>query len=77
MNTTLTLELKFRTADGKSRNLSLRNPLENLTPAEIQPAMDAIIALSAFEVDGLNPYASVDSARYVERIVTDIFDLEA
>lgn len=77
MNTTLTLELKFRTADGKSRNLSLRNPLEGLTPTEIQPAMDAIIELGAFDIDGINPYAGVDSARYVERIVTDIFDNEA
>lgn len=72
MNSTLTLELKFRTADGKSRSLSLRNPASDLTAAEIQPAMDAIIGLDAFEIDGVNIYAATDSARYVERSVTEI-----
>lgn len=75
METTKTLELKFKTANGKSKNLSLRNPRENLTAAEIQPAMDAIVGLGAFEVKGVNPYAAIDSARYVERTVTDIFDV--
>lgn len=72
MQTTLTLELKFNTAEKKTRNLNVRNPKLNLTAAEIQPAMEAIVALDAFEVDGVNPYAGVESARYVERIVTDV-----
>lgn len=72
MKTTLTLELKFTTADKKSRSLNIRNPKLDLTTAEIQPAMDTIVNLGIFEIDGVNPYAGVDSARYVERIVTDI-----
>lgn len=72
MKKTLTLELKFRTADGKSKNLSLRNPAEDLTSAEIQPAMEAIVALDVFSIEGINPYSGVDSARYVERIITEI-----
>lgn len=72
MEKTLTLEMKFNTADNKTRNLSIKNPKAALTALEIQPAMDAIVALDAFEIEGVNPYAGVGSARYVERTVTDI-----
>ena len=34
--------------------------------------MAAIIGLDVFEIDGVNPYSVADSARYVERIITDI-----
>ncbi|AZP04963.1 DUF2922 domain-containing protein [Jeotgalibaca ciconiae] len=76
MNTNVTLELKFKTAEGKTRNLSLKNPVTDLTSEQVQPAMEAIIELDAFEVKGVNPYAGLDSARYVERVVTDIFNTE-
>lgn len=72
MEKTLTLELKFKTSDGKNKNLTLRNPSPDLTPAEIEPAMAAIVGLEVFDIDGINPYSAVDSARYVERIITDI-----
>ncbi len=72
MNTTVTLELKFGTADGKTRSLSVKNPKSGLTSAELQPAMASIIGLNVFEVKGVNPYATVSSARYVERTITDV-----
>lgn len=72
MNTTVTLELKFGTADGKTRSLSVKNPKSGLTSAELQPAMASIIGLNVFEVKGVNPYATVNSARYVERTITDV-----
>lgn len=72
MEKTLTLELKFKTSDGKNKNLSLRNPSRDLTTGEIQPAMAAIVGLDVFDIDGVNPYSVADSARYVERIITDI-----
>lgn len=73
MQTNLTLELKFGTGDGKSKNISLKNPKADLTAEEIRPAMETIVGLDAFEVKGLNPYAALDSARYVERTVTEVF----
>ena len=72
MTTTVTLELKFLTADGKTRNLSVKNPKSGLTAVELQPAMDAIIGLNTFEVKGINPFTAVNSARYVERTITDL-----
>lgn len=76
MDTTLTLELKFRAADGKNKNLIIRNPTEGLTSAEIKPVMQTIIGLDAFAVKGTNPYSLIDSARYVKRTITDLFDSE-
>lgn len=74
MQTILTLEMKFGTADGKTRNLSIKNPKSGLTAEEIKPAMETIVGLDAFEVKGVNPYAALGSARYVARSVTDIFN---
>ena len=72
MTTTVTLELKFLTADGKTRNLSVKHPKSGLTAAELQPAIDAIIGLNSLEVKGINPFTAGNSARYVERTITDL-----
>lgn len=76
MDTTLTLEMKFGTGDGKTRNLTIKNPKSGLTSENIQPAMETIIGLNAFEIKGINPYAALGSARYVERTITELFTAE-
>ena len=76
METTLTLEMKFGTADGKTKNVSLKNPKAGLTSLEIQPVMQTIVGLDAFEVKGINPYATLNGARYVQRSITDVFAAE-
>ncbi|APZ49209.1 hypothetical protein BW721_05690 [Jeotgalibaca sp. PTS2502] len=77
MTTTTTLELKFKTAEGKNRNLSLKNPVTDLAAEDVKSAMQTIVDTDAFEVKGVNPYSGLDSARYIERTVTDIFEVEA
>lgn len=77
MTTTKTLELKFKTAEGKNRNLSLKNPVTDLAAEDVKSAMQTIVDTDAFEVKGVNPYSGLDSARYIERTVTDIFEVEA
>lgn len=77
MTTTKTLELKFKTAEGKNRNLSLKNPVTDLAADDVKSAMQTIVDTDAFEVKGVNPYSGLDSARYIERTVTDIFEVEA
>lgn len=72
MEKTLTLELKFKTSEGKNKNLTLRNPAAELTASAIKPVMEAIVGLDVFDIEGVNPYSIADSARYVERIITDI-----
>lgn len=71
-----TLELKFSTSAGKTKTMSVKEPILNLTSENTQQAMDKIIALNLFEIDGMNPYAEKVSARYVERVLTPIFETE-
>ncbi|MBM6615910.1 DUF2922 domain-containing protein [Desemzia sp. RIT804] len=73
---TKTLELKFSTSAGKTKTMSVKDPILDLSPTVAKQAMDKIINLNIFEVDGVNPYAGRLSARYVERILTDIFETE-
>ncbi|WP_028274321.1 DUF2922 domain-containing protein [Atopococcus tabaci] len=71
-----TLELKFLTSIGKNRTLSVQDPLPDLTEEQTRQAMESIIAQNMFHKDGVNLYAGVKGARYVERKVEDIFEVE-
>ena len=70
------LELRFVTSLGKSKTLSVKDPILTLTTGEAQQAMNSIISLNMFQIEGANPYAAVAGARYVERVVNDIFEVE-
>lgn len=70
------LELRFGTSLGKSKALSVKDPILNLTTEKTQAAMNSIISLNMFQIEGTNPYATVVGARYVERVVEDIFEVE-
>ena len=70
------LELRFVTSLGKSKTLSVKDPILNLTTEKAQQAMNSIISLNMFQIEGANPYATVAGARYVERVVNDIFEVE-
>ncbi|WP_188204471.1 DUF2922 domain-containing protein [Desemzia incerta] len=71
-----TLELKFGTSIGKTKTMSVKDPLLDVSSAVAQKAMADIIQLNMFEIEGVNPYSTSLSARYVERLVTDIFETE-
>ncbi|GAA0305867.1 hypothetical protein GGQ92_002854 [Gracilibacillus halotolerans] len=66
-----TLELRFENEEGKNVTISLDNPVEPVDPAEINAAMDEIIAQNAFDSSGGELVAKKD-ARVVERNVTVI-----
>lgn len=70
------LELIFKTGLGKTKTLTVQNPILELNPETAQAAMNDISALKMFNVDGAESYAVPQSARYVERLVTDIFEVE-
>lgn len=71
-----TLELKFATSAGKTKTLSVKDPILNLSAEVAQQAMGNISDLNMFQIEGINPYVSGLSARYIERLVTDIFEAE-
>lgn len=70
---TKALELKFKTSVGKSKLLTVHDPILDLAPETARTAMTSISQLGMFIIDGINPYAEVESARYVERVTTSIF----
>lgn len=71
------LELKFLSSEGKTKTITVNEPKADLTVEQIQLEMDEIVAASLFDDEGVNPYTSVKSARYVTRTVEDIFDNQA
>lgn len=66
-----TLELIFRTAGGKRMTLTIDEPKEGLTEAEVSQAMQEVINSGVFGSDG-HPVESAEAARIVSRGVTDI-----
>ncbi len=70
------LELRFGTSLGKTKAMSVKDPILNLTKEQSLQAMNSIIALNMFQIEGTNPYATTVGARYVERVVNDIFEVE-
>ncbi|SIT81154.1 DUF2922 domain-containing protein [Edaphobacillus lindanitolerans] len=66
-----TLELGFLTAGGKKVNLTVDEPKEGLTAAEVRERMEAVIASGVFGAEG-HPLAEVSTARIIAREVTDL-----
>lgn len=66
-----TLQLQFETENGKLLMVTVDNPKDSLTEAEIEAGMAAIIASNVFHVAG-RPVSAVKSVKVVERNVTQI-----
>lgn len=65
-----TLELNFE-AEGGPMKISVRNPKDSLTPAEIKSAMDKIVVSNVFS-SANGHIVSAKSARLVDRTTQDI-----
>jgi len=65
-----TLELQFLNEEGKVVKLSIEDPKDTLTEAEISTAMDAILTANVFISKG-GRYVSKKGARIIERQVTE------
>lgn len=57
------LEMVFKTGSGKKFKITLDSPKEEITPAEIESAMNLIISKNLFAVDG--ELSEIDSARII------------
>lgn len=57
------LEMFFKTGEGKIFRLAVDDPKTDLTPAEVEAAMNLILTKNIFAVEG--GLASVDSAQIV------------
>lgn len=65
------LEMIFQNAVGKNARISVADPKDNLTAAEVQTAMDTILAKNIFNTTG-GDIVKVVSARIVTRDVAEI-----
>lgn len=66
-----TLVMTFLNEGGSKVSLSVTNPKDNLTEAEINSAMDTVISKGIFFSTGGN-LVSKDSAKIIDKNVTDI-----
>lgn len=68
---TKVLELTFVLSNEKSFTLTIANPKPNVTNAEIDAAMTAIVASNYYNAKGVTIIGK-KQARFVERTVTDV-----
>ncbi|NPV29929.1 MAG: DUF2922 domain-containing protein [Firmicutes bacterium] len=65
------LELIFQTAGGGRLRIAVPDPRENLTPAEVEAAMNTIIARNVF-TSRTGSATAILGARIVSRDTTDL-----
>lgn len=66
------LEMIFRNEEGNRFTLSVQEPKVDLTPQEVQEAMDLIVSNNVFASNG-GDLVSVIGARMVTRDVVELF----
>lgn len=71
--TTQTLRMVFRTEGGSNFPLTLNNPRDNVTAAEVEAAMDLVIAKNVFQTPG-GPLLAKQDVRLVDRTTNDMYD---
>ncbi|WP_027364983.1 DUF2922 domain-containing protein [Desulfotruncus alcoholivorax] len=76
MATTQSLQMRFVTQAGTRVTISLDNPRDNLTEAEVAAAMDQIIAKNIF-VTGGGDLVAKDNAQIVDRTTSVIYSAQS
>ena len=72
--TTKTLKLTFLNGKNKKTSVTLGDAVDNLTAEQVRGAMTTIAQANVFEKDGVANYVTPQSASYIERTVSDIFN---
>ena len=68
------LESTFLNSEGKNHRFSVNNPDTSKSPEEIKELLTLLTTLDIFEKDGVGLFKQVVKAKYVETIVTPIFE---
>ena len=74
VKTTKTLKLTFLNGKNKKTSVTLGDAVDNLTAEQVRGAMTTIAKANVFEKDGVAYYHTPQSAAYIERTVSDIFN---
>ena len=72
--TTTELQLGFKGSDGKSKRLVIAHPEDNLDEATTRAAMKKIADAHLFEKQGIDMFNEQESAKYIQRKETPIFN---
>ena len=72
--TTKTLKLTFLNGKNKKTSVTLGDAMDNLTAEQVRGAMTTIAQANVFEKDGVAYYLTPQSASYIERTVSGIFN---
>lgn len=72
--TTTELYLGFKGSDGKSKRLVIAHPEDNLDEATTRSAMKKIADAHLFEKQGIDMFNEQESAKYIQRKETPIFN---
>lgn len=71
------LKLNFKNAKGKTKTITIADPVEGLSKEVAEGAMNQIASSKAFTKDEVALYETVDSAKYYTTQSDQIFDVEA
>ena len=74
VKTTKTLKLTFLNGKKKKTSIALGDAMDNFTAEQVCGAMTTIAKANVFEKDGVAYYSAPQSASYIERTVSDIFN---
>ena len=72
--TTTELYLGFKGSDGKSKRLVIAHPEDNLDETTTRSAMKKIADAHLFEKQGIDMFNEQESAKYIQRKETPIFN---
>ncbi len=73
VTTTQTLRMVFKNESGSNFTISLDNPRNNVTAAEIEAVMDLIISRNVFLTGG-GALVSKQDVQIVDRTTNDLYD---
>ena len=71
---TKTLKLTFLNGKNKKTSVTLGDAMDNPTAEQVRGAMTTIAKANVFERDGVAYYVTPQSASYIERTVSGIFN---
>jgi len=74
--TTQTMRMVFRNQAGRNVTITLDNPRDNLTAAEVEAAMDLVIARNIFTSSG-GDLVSKQDIRIIDSTTNDLYDPQA
>lgn len=74
VKTTKTLKLTLLNGKNKKTSVTLGDAVDNLTAEQVRGAMTTIAEANVFEKDGVAYYVTPQSAAYIERTVSDVFN---